>query len=69
MPQSKPARKLEPNVADMVWVGEGRWADTKRWYTLFSTCQLTRNYARIALGNHPDREQFDKTRVRKFIRR
>ena len=59
---------MQPNVADMVWVGEGRWAETKIWYTLFSTCRLTRRDAHFALEKHPNFENFDKVRVKKFTR-
>jgi hypothetical protein len=61
-------RVLEHNIADCVWVGEARWADTKRWYTLFSTCQLTRADARQALKSHPNADSFDRRRIRKFVR-
>ena len=52
------------DVADMVWVGEGRWAKTKYWYTLFSTCRLTRRDAQYELARHSNFDDFDKMRVR-----
>lgn len=62
------ATSVTQNVADMVWVGEARWATTKRWYTLFSTCRLTRRDAAYALEIHPNFNEFDKKRVKKFVR-
>lgn len=60
--------EAEPRVSRYVWLGEGRVASIKRWYTLFSTCRLSRNSAREALESHPSRADFDKVRIKKFLR-
>jgi hypothetical protein len=53
---------------DYVWIGEGRWKTTGDWYTLFSTCQPSRTAARGAVIAHPNYNNFDKIRTRKFLR-
>src|SRR5271170_523339 len=54
---------------DHVWLGEGRLKATGDWYTLFTTCRLSRVAARDALIAHPNHKDFDRVRIRKFTRR
>jgi hypothetical protein len=55
-------------ILDKIWIGEGRWKELKRWFTLWSTCRPTRKSATEALKNHPNYSSLDKTRVKKFLK-